>query len=116
MAELWRNYANELMKDAGVDIRKKKLLKADFHGSIFLVSQCIQPSMVGVTGIVLQETESAFLLITKANRLKAIPKDGTVFSVALSSSDVMTLYGSHFTGRSSERTSKKFKWKSTIEL
>ena len=28
--------------------------------------------MVGVTGIVLQETESAFLLITKANRLKGM--------------------------------------------
>ena len=61
-----------------------KLLKADFHGSIMTgnhvrsfvfvrfshmpVSQSKNTSMVGISGIVIHETEGTFKVVTKENK------------------------------------------------
>lgn len=66
-----------------------KLVKADFHGSLlagiqiqslishiltcfiyFLVRQSKNPCLVGLSGIVIHETENAFKVITRKDRLK----------------------------------------------
>lgn len=63
-----------------------KLVKADYHGSILtgeltkfcqlcllndqIVRQAKNPCLVGISGIVIHETENAFKLITKLNALK----------------------------------------------
>ena len=67
-----------------------KLLKADFHGSIitglcsllplfypystlqFSVRQSKNPCLLGVSGIVIHETENAFKVVTKYDKLKGI--------------------------------------------
>jgi len=64
-----------------------KLLKADFHGSIMtgtlrsrgswwiltsdVVSQSKNPCIVGLSGIVIHETENVFKVVTKDNKLKS---------------------------------------------
>ncbi|KAJ3511756.1 hypothetical protein NLJ89_g3908 [Agrocybe chaxingu] len=47
-----------------------KLLKADFHGSI-------------MTGIVIHETENAFKVVTKDDKLKVLPKQNSIFAFAV---------------------------------
>ncbi|KJA20518.1 hypothetical protein HYPSUDRAFT_55982 [Hypholoma sublateritium FD-334 SS-4] len=60
-----------------------KLLKADFHGSIMTVSQSKNPCIVGLSGIVIHETENAFKVITRENKVKLLPKLNQVFKFAL---------------------------------
>ncbi|KAI0646959.1 RNase P/MRP, p29 subunit [Trametes meyenii] len=116
-----------------------KLIKADFHGAIVTVRQSKNPCLVGLSGIVVHETENAFKVITRKDQLKLIPKSNSVFVFAVplyataalsplswSPSPCPTvldlphiefeLYGNHFCFRSAERAGRKFKHKETIEL
>ncbi|KAH8976982.1 RNase P/MRP, p29 subunit [Lactarius akahatsu] len=71
-----------------------KLVKADFHGSIVTgkrqihriygkVRRSKNPSLVGASGIVIQETENTFKVVTQKDRLKVLPKQGSVFVFAV---------------------------------
>ncbi|KAF9522153.1 RNase P/MRP, p29 subunit [Crepidotus variabilis] len=98
--QLWMGYMSELLnlqqrpaQPVSRDMVKKampsassmhpKLLKADFHGSIVSVSQSKNPSIVGVSGIVIYETENTFKVITREDKVKTIPKQNSVFSFAV---------------------------------
>ncbi|KAI9064341.1 RNase P/MRP, p29 subunit [Trametes sanguinea] len=116
-----------------------KLIKADFHGAIITVRRSKNPCLVGLSGIVVHETENAFKVITQRDQLKLIPKQNSVFVFAVplyataalpphstTSPTVRTvldmphiefeLYGNHFCYRAAERAGRKFKHKETIEL
>ncbi|EIW83637.1 RNase P subunit p29-like protein [Coniophora puteana RWD-64-598 SS2] len=121
-----------------------KLVKADMHGSILKVSQSKNPSLVGLEGVVIHETENAFKVVTPKDKLKLIPKQNTIFVLSVplyaflsqassesGSADAaptrpitirelphieFQLYGNQFCFRSAERAGKKFKAKETIEL
>ncbi|TFK61704.1 hypothetical protein BDN72DRAFT_736118, partial [Pluteus cervinus] len=60
-----------------------KLVKADFHGSIMSVQQSKNPCLIGLSGIVIHETENAFKIITPANKVKLLPKQKTIFTFAV---------------------------------
>ncbi|KZP10489.1 RNase P/MRP p29 subunit [Athelia psychrophila] len=60
-----------------------KLVKADFHGSFITVRQSKNPCLVGLSGIVIHETENAFKVITKHNTLKLLPKQNSIFVLAV---------------------------------
>ncbi|KJA20510.1 hypothetical protein HYPSUDRAFT_142041 [Hypholoma sublateritium FD-334 SS-4] len=60
-----------------------KLLKADFHGSLMTVSQSKNPCIVGISGIVIHETENAFKVITRENKVKLLPKQNQIFKFAV---------------------------------
>ncbi|KAG6879462.1 hypothetical protein C0992_002465 [Termitomyces sp. T32_za158] len=47
-----------------------KLVKADFHGSIMTVRQSKNPCLVGLSGIVIHETENVFKVVTMKNAVK----------------------------------------------
>lgn len=79
-------------------------------------------------GIVVKDTKFTFEVITKANELKTVPKEHTVFSFEVprvSSTAAATedgsgtalmpplrfeIYGSQFETRAPERSNKKFRW------
>jgi len=102
-----------------------KLVKADFHGSIISVRSAKNPALVGLSGIVIHETENTFKVITLKNKLKVIPKHNSTFvftiplyaPAAAEPTDVpepmieFELYGDQFTFRSSDRATRKFKQK-----
>jgi len=144
---LWLGYISELLglgpQRAGtvteqnaampnVATMHAKLVKADFHGSIMTVRQSKNPCLVGLSGIVIYESENGFRVITRGNRLKMLPKQNTVFAfgVPLYSTVVgenvgtvldgphveLELYGNQFRFRSSDRASRKFKHKESIVL
>jgi ribonuclease P protein subunit POP4 len=47
-----------------------KLLKADFHGCILTVKQSKNPCLVGLSGILIHETENGFKIVTKESKVK----------------------------------------------
>eukprot|EP00741_Cyanophora_paradoxa_P003086 tig00000663_g2995.t1 len=92
------------------------LLKADFHGCRMRVVKSKCPSLVGIEGIMLQETEHTFRIITPADRIAVVPKVASVFAVRLSPTHEALLYGVHLRHRTAERSVKKFKNKVTVDL
>ncbi|KAF9178198.1 RNase P/RNase MRP complex subunit [Haplosporangium sp. Z 767] len=76
-------------------------------------SKC--PTYVGASGIVAQETENVFKIITPSNALRVIPKINNVFTIHIRDS-VFTLHGNQFRYKPSQRSAKKFKSKPTIDL
>jgi len=60
-----------------------KLVKADFHGSFVTVRQSKNPCLVGLSGIVIHETENAFKVVTSKDQLKLIPKQNVIFAFAV---------------------------------
>ncbi|THH16662.1 hypothetical protein EW146_g4008 [Bondarzewia mesenterica] len=151
--QLWLGYMSELLglaasPESGAPSPKDmpasagmhaKLVKADFNGSIMTVRRSKNPSLIDLSGIVIHETENAFRVVTRKNKMKLLPKHGSVFAFAIplystlgssSSSSASSpgrtvldgpciefeLYGNQFQFRSAERASKKFKPKETIEL
>ncbi|KAF7439980.1 hypothetical protein PC9H_000317 [Pleurotus ostreatus] len=91
---LWQGYMSELLGLASPGTLSAnaapsaasmhpKLLKADFHGSIMTVKQSKNPCLIGLSGIVILESENAFKVITKDNRVKLIPKQNAIFTFAV---------------------------------
>lgn len=105
------------------------------------VIRCRSPTHVGQRGILIQETQETFVIVTERDAVKVLPKRHTVFSfsvtplpkedaaaVASSSSassssaaavappQVFELFGDHLCFRSYERSARKFKAKATIML
>lgn len=113
--ELWKGYMDELFGPTNPVVFTLKLLKADFHGAIITVVRSKCPTYVGVSGIVAQETENVFKIITPSNALRVIPKANNVFTVHIRNS-VFTVHGNQFRYRASQRSAKKFKAKPNIDL
>ncbi|KAF7967154.1 hypothetical protein HWV62_18636 [Athelia sp. TMB] len=151
--QLWLGYMSELLALPTLGTRSvdqampaaagmhAKLVKADFHGSFIMVRQSKNPCLVGLSGIVVHETENAFKVITKRNTLKLLPKQNSVFGFAVPLYSTtqspntpvpppeepqkivvemphieFELYGNQFRFRSADRAGRKFKPKETIEL
>ncbi|KAG8437355.1 hypothetical protein GDO86_008163 [Hymenochirus boettgeri] len=117
--ELWRLYirdlCNGLRPDAQPQMIQNKLLKADLHGALVVVTKSKCPSYVGLQGIILQETKHVFKIVTKEDKLKIVPKLNCVFSLEIDGF-ISYIYGSKFQMRASERSAKKFKGKGSIDL
>ncbi|KAM4722998.1 ribonuclease P protein subunit p29 [Rhinophrynus dorsalis] len=117
--ELWKQYirdvCNGLRPNTQPQMIQNKLLKADLHGALVMVSKSKCPSYVGLKGIILQETKHVFKIISEDDQLKVVPKLNCVFSVEIDGF-ISYIYGSKFQMRSSERSAKKFKGKGSIDL
>lgn len=128
---LWLGYIREVL---GNDVYRggpdaaQKLTSADFHGAEVEVSRSGCVSRVGVRGIVIKDTRFVFEVITRRNRVKTIPKEGTVFRVIIpiqktktmeaekegeeggaTEDFVFEIHGDQFLYRAADRASKKFK-------
>lgn len=96
-----------------------KLIKAEFVGCMLSVKRAKNPSLIGLSGIVLQETQGTFKLVTPRSQIKVLPKLGTVFTLVLplepapnSNQDrelSFDLYGDSFAYRPADRVGKKWK-------
>nr|GAT47422.1 predicted protein [Mycena chlorophos] len=107
--QLWLGYMSELLNLpqpgsgpprilSGLAVHPR-LVKADFHGSIItgtslhssrdyvlnasLVHQTKNSSILGMSGIVIHETEGTFKIVTKDDKLKILPKRNSIFTFAL---------------------------------
>ncbi|XP_078609487.1 ribonuclease P protein subunit p29-like [Branchiostoma floridae x Branchiostoma japonicum] len=118
---LWLQYIKDLLQvtpTSNLNLMQKKMLKADLHGALITVCKSRCPSYVGLTGIILQEGQKVFKIITKEDKLRTVPKANSVFSVEFEGLRAK-IYGNHFCTRTAQRASKKFKLpmvKQTIDL
>ncbi|KAF9160563.1 RNase P/RNase MRP complex subunit [Actinomortierella ambigua] len=113
--ELWKSYMNEIFGGSTPIAFVQKLLKADLHGACITVTRSKCPSYVGQTGIMVQETEQTFQIITEKNALRTIPKQNSIFCIRFGE-NLFTIYGNHYRYRVAQRSAKKFKAKPTIDL
>ncbi|KAF8606633.1 RNase P subunit p29-like protein, partial [Ceratobasidium sp. AG-I] len=137
---LWTGYMSELLNlhlltsineplDSYVSSHalgmQTKLVKADFHGCKLTVKASKCPTLVGSSGIVIEETANVFRIITSDDRIKVLPKQNSIFTFNVplhvehdgSAPQLQfELYGNQFRFRSDDRASRKFKSKETIEL
>ena len=117
----------------------QKIAKADYHGCLLMVTRSKCPSYIGAKGIVVLETKNTFQIICEDDKLKSInflkfirqfeifnvihvfffgaviPKRDSVFMFTISRW-TFTLFGNHMNIRPSERASRKFKSRPTIDL
>lgn len=116
--KLWTQYIYQLLpmiEKSSPQTIESKLVKADLHGALLTVVQSKNPGYVGATGILVQETQEMFKLVTRDDRMKVLPKANSIFSLEVGKHTVR-LYGNHIRYRPSFRASKKFKRKNTIQL
>jgi len=131
---LWRDYMNEIIdfdkieKSSEEKIQNQnripaildenlqlKICRADLHGSNIKVTKAKNSCLVGLQGIVVMETRHTFQIIDKKNVVKNLPKDGTSFTFALNG-HLITIQGSSFIMKPSDRAVKKWKKKPTFDL
>ncbi|KAL2018492.1 hypothetical protein VTK56DRAFT_777 [Thermocarpiscus australiensis] len=132
---LWLGYVREILGGevyTGGEGVAAKLASADFHGAGIEVVRSGCVSRVGIKGIVIKDSKFAFEVITPRNRLKLVPKEGTVFRFEVpvpvpkthevegggkqgaqqgeqTSSFVFEIHGEQFQFRSADRASRKFR-------
>lgn len=80
--------------------REARILAADFHGCSLQVTKAVNPTHVGLTGIVIKDTAATFTILTQADRVHYIPKHGSFFCFSIDESTRVTLIG---TGLQRER-------------
>ncbi|KND05125.1 uncharacterized protein SPPG_00795 [Spizellomyces punctatus DAOM BR117] len=113
---LWQGYINDLFdKSSQPGIILPRMMKADYHGALLTVAKSKCPTYIGISGIVIKETENMFYIITKDDCMKIIPKRNNVFTFQVNT-NLFTLYGNQFRTRAGERAAKKFKEKPTVDL
>lgn len=114
--QLWKGYFNTVASDCkNPNFDYLKFVRADYHGAMLVVSSAKNPSLVGVEGIVIQETKNTFRLIAQDNRVVTIPKDGTTFSFGACGT-VFKLNGSQMCMSSHQRSRAKPKIRAKINV
>lgn len=61
--------------DSNWDNVNQRLMKADFHGADVCVVRSRCPSLVGIRGIVVQDTKSTFRILGEDNVVKSKQRD-----------------------------------------
>ncbi|KAI9105012.1 RNase P/MRP p29 subunit [Phlyctochytrium arcticum] len=114
--KMWMGYMTEILDSNHPASIQQKLLRADFHGANMTVTQSKCPTNIGISGIVIKETENMFYIITTTNAVKVIPKRNSIFTLGLPRKTCGTIYGNHLIVRPADRSSRKFKEKPTVAL
>ncbi|KAJ9604448.1 hypothetical protein H2200_011284 [Cladophialophora chaetospira] len=121
------------------------LASADFHGAEVEVVRCSDAGKVGMKGIVARDTQFTFVIVTRKDEVRVLPKRNTVFRYEIplpeiggeqnsekegaaeeetikgearrqKRSLVFELHGNQFEFRPADRANRKFKWKVTDYL
>lgn len=130
---LWLGYVREILGSevyTGGQAAAAKLSAADFHGARVEVVRSGCVGRVGIKGVVIKETRFVFEIVTPANKIKTVPKEGTIFRVEVppakpsaageieegqaghvpaTKSLVFEILGDQIKLKAADRASKKFK-------
>ncbi|KAH8780234.1 putative rRNA and tRNA processing protein [Diaporthe sp. PMI_573] len=128
---LWLGYVREILGSevyTGGQGAASKLSSADMHGAEVEVVRSGCVGRVGIKGIVIKDARFVFEVITPENKVKLVPKEGTLFRVEVpppetvsdgeategeqatpKKSLVYEIHGDQFSVPSAERANRKFK-------
>ncbi|KAL1870140.1 hypothetical protein Daus18300_005204 [Diaporthe australafricana] len=129
--KLWLGYVREVLGSevyTGGQGAASKLSSADVHGAEVEVVRSGCVGRVGIKGIVIKDARFVFEIITPKNKVKVVPKEGTLFRVEVPPPDaskvdvakegeqeppkkslVFEIHGDQFAVRSADRANRKFK-------
>eukprot|EP00746_Dinoflagellata_sp_MGD_P021141 gnl/MRDRNA2_/MRDRNA2_149331_c0_seq1.p1 gnl/MRDRNA2_/MRDRNA2_149331_c0~~gnl/MRDRNA2_/MRDRNA2_149331_c0_seq1.p1 ORF type:complete len:222 (-),score=47.37 gnl/MRDRNA2_/MRDRNA2_149331_c0_seq1:50-715(-) len=79
--ELWTEYAEGLVPAGAGKEAVAAVSSMDLHGSILEVVRAKNPGCVGTQGIVVQETQNTFRIISEDDKVRTFPKESSVFAV-----------------------------------
>ncbi|RNA10363.1 Ribonuclease P subunit p29 [Brachionus plicatilis] len=128
MNDSWKAYAASclltcLPKNASMDqggIKEENVLNClkqiDYHGCLLTVLRSTSKSLIGLTGIVLQDKKNVFFVLCNDDKIKIIPKFGNLFEFEIFGCK-FTLVGSNMCYKPEMRTTKhaKIKTKKNIQ-
>jgi ribonuclease P protein subunit POP4 len=113
--DLWKGYISSVIKSIKSPNDQLKLIRADFHGALFVVSAAKNPALVGIKGIVIQETKNTFRLITQEDRVVTVSKVGTLFAFE-SEGSIFKLNGTQLSMTPQQRARTKPKVRSKVDM
>ncbi|ERF74267.1 hypothetical protein EPUS_01954 [Endocarpon pusillum Z07020] len=140
---VWRGYVREVLgldgtaggnnniKVVSAQHHGALLASLDYHGAEIEVVRCACVGRVGTRGIVVRDTKFTFVVVTRADEVRTIPKRDAIFRFEVPVPEgeeegtspeketrppqqplVFELHGNQFEMRAADRANKKFKWKS----
>jgi ribonuclease P protein subunit POP4 len=112
------------------------LASADFHGAEIEVVRSSDAGKVGLKGIVVRDTQFTFVIVTRKDEIKTVPKRNAVFRYEIPLPEepdeagkddngeeegmrrklVFEVHGNQFEFRPADRANRKFKWQVTDHL
>ncbi|ELT93186.1 hypothetical protein CAPTEDRAFT_156834 [Capitella teleta] len=118
--KLWCSYIKDLVDltkvtDANISEFERKMTRADFHGAVISVNKSRSSCLVGLKGIVLQETKNTFKIITEKDLIRTIPKPHSEFCINVEDY-VVVVYGNNICHKPPVRTTRKFKQQASIDI
>ncbi|MDG6222035.1 MAG: ribonuclease P protein subunit [Candidatus Bathyarchaeota archaeon] len=84
------------------------VVQDEFIGLEACVAKCLNPSVVGLKGLVIDETRNTFTLSCNRER-KVVIKDTAVFDFILSNGTGVQIDGNLMVGRSEDRLKKRIR-------
>lgn len=67
--EVWEGYMSKITGDMRSEQDQLKLVRADYHGAHLSVFSSKNPALVGLSGIVVQETKLTFKIINESDKI-----------------------------------------------
>lgn len=111
---LWKEYTKDWEIKHSKEALLSKLARAEFVGARLKIVRAKNTQLVGLCGIVTQETQFTFILQTKTKKKKRVPKKNVVFSLEIGEKEFILL-GSNLLLRSTDRGVRKLKFKHFVE-
>lgn len=107
--DLWQQYAARVVKESDL----MSVFRMDLHGCKIRCTACKNPTLVGIEGIVVQETKNTFLVIKQTNRLLTLPKRESVFKFRIGV-QVYKIHGCNLLFTTQTRSKVKYKQKKCL--
>eukprot|EP00178_Gracilaria_changii_P000207 TRINITY_DN1021_c0_g1_i1.p1 TRINITY_DN1021_c0_g1~~TRINITY_DN1021_c0_g1_i1.p1 ORF type:complete len:228 (-),score=30.02 TRINITY_DN1021_c0_g1_i1:1272-1955(-) len=106
---LWLSYARKVFKSSGQALGDR-ILRMDLHGAFIRIIRSKDPSLVGISGVLVAETANTLVLVTKKDRVVTVPKNVSIAQFTVDNHTVeLVLPALCF--RASERSARKIKKK-----
>ncbi|XP_011331851.2 ribonuclease P protein subunit p29 [Ooceraea biroi] len=119
--QLWLDYMRDLLgvtsfagipkspEDSNWESVNQQLMRADFHGANITIHKSRCASLVGLTGIIIQDTKRTFKICGTDDSIRTIPKDLVIICIHMGNGVTLKVYGKHLAVRPVERAVKKFR-------
>lgn len=126
--QLWLNYMRRMLgvesftsipenfNNPSWENVNQQLIKADFHGAKISIDKSKCPTLIGLTGIVIQDTKNTFRICGLDNVIRTIPKDVVKIHIHLDNGVILKAFGRQLSTRPVERAVKKYKNTKIVQL
>lgn len=99
--ELWLDYARKVCN-------VRNILRMDLHGCKLTCTASKNPTLIGIEGIVVQETMNTFIVIKESNALVILPKRDSLFDFKIDNK-LFRIHGCNLLFSAKKRTKVKYK-------